>query len=142
MTSNIGSQAILEEKDAQAREKRIQEILRKTLRPEFLNRIDDVVVFQSLGAAEVRRIVQQLADRLNGMLREREIEVRFTDRALDWLAEKGFDPDFGARPLKRVFQREVQDPLAMAILDHSLKAGAAVTADVSSGSISFAQPKF
>ena len=125
--------------DALAREKRIQEILRKTLRPEFLNRIDDIVVFQSLGAEEVRRIVQQLADRLNLMLRDREIEVRFTDRALDWLAERGFDPDFGARPLKRVFQREVQDRLATAILENSLNFGALVSADVTDGGITFSQ---
>jgi ATP-dependent Clp protease ATP-binding subunit ClpB len=139
MTSNIGSQVILQERDPEARERKIQEILRKTLRPEFLNRIDDVVVFNSLGSGEVRKIVAQLADRLNRMLKGREIEVRFTDRALDWLAERGFDPDFGARPLKRVFQREVQDRLATALLDNSLKNGSAVTADFSDGVITFKQ---
>ncbi len=139
MTSNIGSQVILQERDPEVREKKIQEILRKTLRPEFLNRIDDVVVFNSLGQVEVRKIVSQLADRLNRMLKDREIEVRFTDRALDWLAERGFDPDFGARPLKRVFQREVQDRLATALLDNSLKNGLPVTAELSKGAIVFTQ---
>jgi ATP-dependent Clp protease ATP-binding subunit ClpB len=139
MTSNIGSHVILQERDPEVREKKIHELLRKTLRPEFLNRIDDVVVFHSLGQTEVRRIVAQLADRLNRMLKDREIDVRFTDRALDWLAERGFDPDFGARPLKRVFQREVQDRLATALLENSLKNGIPVTADLSGGKIVFSQ---
>jgi ATP-dependent Clp protease ATP-binding subunit ClpC len=73
------------------------------------------------------------------MLRDREIEVRFTDTALDWLAERGFDPDFGARPLKRVFQREVQDRLATVLLDGSLKSGAPVTADLLNDRIVFRQ---
>ncbi len=139
MTSNIGSQVILDEQDPEARERKIQELLRRTLRPEFLNRIDDVVVFSRLGREEVRRIVQQLADKLNRMLHDRQIKVRFTDRALDWIAEKGFDPDFGARPLKRVFQRDVQDRLAMALLDGSVGPGAEISIDQVEGRLEIGQ---
>ncbi|MBU6376147.1 MAG: AAA family ATPase, partial [Bdellovibrionales bacterium] len=139
MTSNLGGQAILEERDPLVKEQKINEILRRSFRPEFLNRIDDVVIFSSLGAAQVRKIVEQLAVRLNQMLKDQGVEVRFTDRAMDWLANKGFDPDFGARPLRRIFQREVHDGLANAILDHSLRPGVPVSVDCVDGRLVFSQ---
>ncbi|MEN9723457.1 MAG: ATP-dependent chaperone ClpB [Pseudomonadota bacterium] len=139
MTSNLGSHLILQEQDPERRERAIQDLLRKTLRPEFLNRIDEMVVYSSLGRSEVRSIVNQLVDRLNHLLKPREILIRFTDRALDWLAEKGFDADFGARPLKRVFQREVHDALAAALLQGTIRSGQAVLVDQKGPGLVFSQ---
>jgi len=139
MTSNVGSQMILQERDRDARERKIHELLRKTLRPEFLNRIDEVVVFSALERSQVRQIVQQLAERLNQMLREKELDVRFSVQALDWLADRGFDPDFGARPLKRVFQREVHDKIAMALLEGTLQPRKSVQVQLKSDHLEFSQ---
>jgi len=116
MTSNLGSTLLLGEQDPELREEKLLAELRRSFRPEFLNRIDEIVTFHQLSPAELRQILGQYVDRLNQMLEERKMRVEFSEAAIEYLAEKGYDRDFGARPMKRVFQREVQDPLSMAIL--------------------------
>ena len=128
MTSNLGSQWILELGEGQQAEieRRIQEALRAHFRPEFLNRVDEVVVFHALTREELRRIVELNAEGLRRMLAEREIGITFTDAARDALVEEGYDPHYGARPLKRTLQRRVQNPLAMKLLQGEFKPGQTV----------------
>ena len=137
MTSNIGSQLILEEKDPVRQEAGVLELVRRHFRPEFLNRIDDIVIFRHLEKTELRSIVQQYAAKLNRMLQDKGIELRFTSEALDLLAEKGYDRDFGARPMKRTFQREIQNPLAIEILGGKYPPGSTVLIETRSGKFEF-----
>jgi ATP-dependent Clp protease ATP-binding subunit ClpB len=125
----------LEEKDPERRERGIQEALRRAFRPEFLNRIDEVVTFAHLEREQVGVILKHLVDQLNARIRERGLTVELTPEAQAWLVERGFDRDFGARPLKRLFQREVQDRLAVLLLEGGFKPGLPVRVGVDSGSI-------
>ena len=122
MTSNIGSHLILEEKDALRRDEGIMQLLRKHFRPEFLNRIDETVIFSHLEKKQLRDIVLQYADKLSRMLRDRDLGLVLTPEAVDLLSDRGYDRDYGARPMKRVFQRDIQNPLAMEILSGNLPA--------------------
>ncbi|HKQ59143.1 MAG TPA: ATP-dependent chaperone ClpB [Candidatus Eisenbacteria bacterium] len=142
MTSNLGSQWILElgEDDREEMERRVQEALREHFRPEFLNRVDEVIVFHSLTRADIRRIVDIQITGLRKMLAERELDLTLTDAARDLLAEEGYDPHFGARPLKRTIQRRLQNPLAMKLLSGEFKSGQTIEADVAKGEITFHVP--
>ncbi len=135
LTSNIGSQLILEEKDPARRERGIQEALRRAFRPEFLNRIDEIVTFANLEREQVGIILKHLVEQLNARIRERGLIVELTPEAESWLVERGFDRDFGARPLKRLFQREVQDRLAVLLLEGGFKPGIPVRVGVDSEGI-------
>ncbi|MBI1797184.1 MAG: ATP-dependent chaperone ClpB [Candidatus Rokubacteria bacterium] len=139
MTSNLGSHFILElgEKDRDEMERRVQEALRQHFKPEFLNRIDEVIVFHSLTRADIRKIVDIQVESLQRMLAEREVRLVLTDKARDLLAEEGYDAHFGARPLKRTIQRRLQNPLAMKLLAGEFKAGQTVEVDVAKGEIVF-----
>jgi len=106
-------------------------------RPEFLNRIDEIIVFHSLSMEDLVRIVDIQLERLRGLLAERKISLELTEPAKWLLAEKGHDPVYGARPLKRTIQRELQDPLALKILEGEFKDGEAVVADVWDGELTF-----
>jgi ATP-dependent Clp protease ATP-binding subunit ClpB len=103
--------------------------LRKHFKPEFLNRVDDVAIYHQLERKHLDRIVDIQLARVRKLLAERRIELELTDEAKHLLAEKGYDPHYGARPLKRVIQRMVQDPLAMKILEGEFADGAKVVAD-------------
>ena len=119
MTSNLGSQMIQEMAGAEQYEtmkSALMETLTQHFRPEFVNRIDDVVVFHPLGREHIRRIVDIQLGYLHDRLAEREISIRLSDAARDKLAEAGFDPVYGARPLKRAIQQQVENPLAQEIL--------------------------
>ncbi len=132
MTSNIGSQHIVElSEDTQADEleRRVMDALRAHFKPEFLNRVDDVIVFHQLGRDEIHRILDLQLERVSELVRERRIELEFSREAKDLLAEKGYDPQYGARPLKRVIQRLVQDPLALRILEGEFPEGSKVLVD-------------
>jgi ATP-dependent Clp protease ATP-binding subunit ClpB len=131
MTSNIGSQLIVDLGPGQRAEleRRVQEALRAHFKPEFLNRIDETIIFHQLGREQIRRIVDIQLERVQALLRDRRIQLDVSDAARDLLAEKGFDPHFGARPLKRVIQRMLQDPLAMKILEGEFAEGAKVRVD-------------
>ncbi len=128
LTSNLGSQYILDEPDPKRRETLVMEAVRSHFRPEFLNRIDEIVVFDQLAKTDLRRIASLYVDQLNRSLNERSLNIHLDDATLDALCEKGYDRDFGARPMKRVFQREVQDPLALEILGGKLLPGTRIEA--------------
>ena len=98
-------------------------------RPEFLNRIDEIVVFQPLSRQDLAEIVQIQVRRLSEMLAEKGFQIEVTPAARDFLAETGYDPDYGARPLKRAIQRELQDPLALRVLSGDFQPGARILVD-------------
>jgi ATP-dependent Clp protease ATP-binding subunit ClpB len=131
MTSNVGSQVIVDLGPGQRAEleRRVQEALRAHFKPEFLNRIDETIVFHQLGREEIRRIVDLQLERVRKLLEERRIRLEVSDRAKELLAERGFDPHYGARPLRRVIQRMLQDPLAMKILEGEFPEGSKVRVD-------------
>jgi ATP-dependent Clp protease ATP-binding subunit ClpB len=130
MTSNIGSQHIVELSDEQQIRHAVEEALRAHFKPEFLNRVDETIVFHQLGKDEIGRIVDIQLERVRRLLAERRIDLEVSDAARKLLAEKGYDPHYGARPLKRVIQRTLQDPLAMRILEGEFPEGSKVLADV------------
>jgi len=126
MTSNIGSQLILEAAQSGEEasiERAVRERLHHHFRPEFLNRVDDIVVFRTLGEEELRHIVRLQLERVGHLARELGVHLEVTDEAMAFLAREGFDPAFGARPLKRAIQRSVQDPLALYLLDQEVAEG-------------------
>jgi len=139
MTSNVGSQfmADLGEEDAEKRTDRMFEALRATFRPEFLNRVDDIVVFNSLGPEQIKQIVDVQLARLKGRLDEKHITIELTDSARELLAREGFDPAYGARPLKRTIQHRVLDPLAMKMLEGEIAEGDTVIVSARGGEITF-----
>jgi len=139
MTSNIGSQFIQElgGRDEAEMRKRITETMRAYFRPEFLNRVDDVIIFHTLDMEHLKRIVEIQLTRLIKLLEEKQIQLTLTDAAKSSLAVEGYDPVFGARPLKRVIQRSLQNPLAMKILDGTIREGQSVVVDVKDGEIIF-----
>ncbi len=139
MTSNVGSQWMQESSgnDNAEMEKKVMEALRSTFRPEFLNRVDETIIFNSLGPEEIKKIVGIQADLIGKRLKERKIILELTDGAKELLAQTGFDPVYGARPLKRTIQHLVQDPLAMKILDGSVKEGDRIAVDAKDGELVF-----
>ena len=132
MTSNIGSQWItdLGEKDYEEMRRRVMDAVKAHFKPEFLNRIDELVIFRSLGLEQIKAIVEIQVKKLEKRLMERRIQLKMTEGAKAWLAKEGFDPAYGARPLKRVIQKEIQDKLALRILEGKFKEGSTITADV------------
>jgi ATP-dependent Clp protease ATP-binding subunit ClpC len=146
MTSNIGANDIKRqtslgfslqrdenEEEAEAyteMRKKLMESLKKAFRPEFVNRLDSVVVFRALSRENIHSIVSLELDKVGERLKEREISLRATDAAIDLLAEEGYDPDMGARPLRRVIQQKVEDALSDALLAHEFMDGATILVDV------------
>ena len=139
MTSNVGTQWIQELGDTNSpeMEKRVMDALRSTFKPEFLNRIDEIVIFNSLGLEEIKKIVEIQMGLLAKRLESSKITLELTDKAKEFLANSGFDPVYGARTLKRTIQHLVQDPLAMKILDGSVKEGDHLKMDVRDGNLVF-----
>jgi ATP-dependent Clp protease ATP-binding subunit ClpB len=134
MTSNIGSQQIL---DVAGDDKRYDEmraqvlgLLRTSFRPEFLNRIDEVIIFHALSKSEIRSIVSLQMKRVEKLLEDQKLKITLTERAKDLMAEIGYDPVFGARPLKRCIQREIENPLANMLLEGLFKPGDVIEVDV------------
>ena len=142
MTSNVGSSAISESAGDDDRVRaQVMEALRQQFRPEFLNRIDEIIIFKGLTLPEIKRIVDIQLRGLAKRLSERGIELELTDKAKEYLANRGFDPVYGARPLKRTIQKEIIDPLAVRILGGEFAPGDVVTADVQNGEIAFGKKK-
>ncbi|MBU4173480.1 MAG: ATP-dependent chaperone ClpB [Actinobacteria bacterium] len=139
MTSNIGSQSLemVDIRDREQVEKRVHEALRERFRPEFLNRVDEILIFNALTKEDIRRIVDIQVEHLSDRLAQRSIEITLTDEAKDLLAADGFDPTYGARPLKRTIQRDIQDPLAMKLLDGEVREGDVVKVDALDGETDF-----
>lgn len=139
MTSNLGGQAIFDlggGSKEKVREK-VEEALKVTFRPEFLNRLDEVVIFNRLGKQELEKIVQIQLTYLQERLKEKKIKLKVSQKAQELLAEKGFDSVYGARPLKRVIQREIANPLAMKLIEGTVKEGWEVLVDVKEGQFVF-----
>jgi ATP-dependent Clp protease ATP-binding subunit ClpB len=139
MTSNIGGQAILElgAGDWALAETQVVQALRAHFKPEFLNRVDDVIVFHPLGESDIGHIVEIQLTRMDKLLAEKKITLTLTPEAKALLARDGYDPAFGARPLKRAIQRLVQNPLAMAVLEGKFKDGDTITAVVRGDALDF-----
>jgi ATP-dependent Clp protease ATP-binding subunit ClpB len=139
MTSNLGSSAIvgLSTHDQEAMRERVMEAVRQHFRPEFLNRIDELVIFEPLSREQIGEIVEIQLKRVSDRLSDRNIELQITPGAREWLGNRGFDPVYGARPLKRLIQREVLDSLAMKLLNGELHDGEVVTIDASPAGLTF-----
>ncbi|PIV12919.1 type VI secretion system ATPase TssH, partial [Candidatus Jorgensenbacteria bacterium CG03_land_8_20_14_0_80_38_39] len=147
MTSNVGSEIIAREaalgfvagseetSQREALKEKVMTALKENFRPEFLNRIDEIIIFNYLGKTEIKRIVELELTKVQNRLRSKEIELKVEEGAKEFLAEKGFDLNLGARPLKRVIQREVLDPLSLKIVSGELKQKERVIVDVDNGKI-------
>jgi ATP-dependent Clp protease ATP-binding subunit ClpB len=124
LTSNLGSQYLMDASlSLEQKEEAVQQLVRQAFKPEFVNRLDDIVVFQPLSEEELGQIVELYIDRLQRRLGERRLHLAVTPDARAWLAERGYDPLYGARPLRRLMQREIDDRLARSILDGSIRDG-------------------
>ena len=134
MTSNIGSRFLLEGVTGDVISESVRESvmaeLRKNFRPEFLNRIDETILFKPLTLEEITRIVDLLLADLNKRLTDRRVSVSLDKKAREWVAEKGYDPVFGARPLKRFLQRQIETKLARSLISGDVKDGSEVTFSV------------
>ncbi|WP_375513777.1 ATP-dependent chaperone ClpB [uncultured Nostoc sp.] len=143
MTSNIGSQYILDIAGDNAHydemRRRVMEAMRNSFRPEFLNRIDEIIIFHGLDKKELRQIVLLQVERLRQRLSDRKISLKLSDTALDFLAEVGYDPVYGARPLKRAIQRELETQIAKAILRGEFTDGSTIFVDVQNERLSFSR---
>ncbi len=141
MTSNVGSDVIAEESDPDQRRQKIEEVLAQTFKPEFINRVDDIVIFERLTKEDIVRIVELQVAQLTERVRERGIEVELTGDARALLANLGYDPTYGARPLKRVIQKQLVDKLALRILEGEFSEGDTVKVDASDGELTFSKAR-
>ncbi|HSF84509.1 MAG TPA: ATP-dependent chaperone ClpB [Acidimicrobiia bacterium] len=139
MTSNLGSEFIDPELPEETIAERVMNVVRAHFRPEFLNRIDDLIVFDRLSREDLRTIVDIQFAALATRLEARRVEVELSGAAADWLAEQGYDPSYGARPLKRLIQRSIADPLALRLLDGTFGDGDRVRIDANNEGLSFAK---
>jgi len=141
MTSNLGSQHLVEDVTEGTRRK-VTDALRDHFRPEFLNRIDEIIFFHPLGREHMKRIIDIQLAGLMKRLEERKIHVTLTDSAREQLVLEGYDPNYGARPLKRTIQRRVLDPLALRVLEGDFVEGDTITVDGTTGGLVFEKPAF
>ena len=152
MTSNVGARLITEKQSSlgfnsenenaeESEKKDIKELvtgeLRKVFRPEFLNRVDDIIVFNKLNKDEIKQIAVKMHKTLENRLDKMNIKISFTDNAISEIADKGFDENYGARPLRRAIQNEIEDPLSEQMLEGKVKDGAVVTCDFADGQFTF-----
>lgn len=132
MTSNLASDIIKEyagKNKTEKMEKDVRQVIDSYFKPEFINRLDNIVIFKSLSKKEIQKIVDLQIDQVEDRLKEQEIKIEISPKAREFLAEKGYDPAFGARPLKRLIQNQILDPLAMMIIDNKIKEGKKVKVD-------------
>jgi ATP-dependent Clp protease ATP-binding subunit ClpB len=139
MTSNIGSQFIMEDLPVEERNRRVMEALRGHFRPEFINRIDETIIFDRLTDKEITSIVDIQLKRLLKRLDQQNIRLELTDKAKKFLAKEGYDPAYGARPLKRVIQQQILNPLSVAILDGQFGEGDKIVADLDKDHLEFSK---
>ena len=139
MTSNLGSQWILDPTEPQeVIRDRVMAAVQEHFRPEFLNRLDELLIFSRLGVEQLRGIVEVQLERVRARFAQRDLGLELTDAALDWLASHGYDPIYGARPLKRVLRRELEDKVALALLEGRVNEGDTVKVDVADGVLTIA----
>jgi ATP-dependent Clp protease ATP-binding subunit ClpB len=139
LTSNIGSQYILHEENAEQREAKVNEALRGHFRPEFLNRIDEIIIFDRLVREEIATIVDLQLDRVRKRLSKQGLALALTEEAKEFIGNQGYDPVYGARPLKRAIQHLLLDPLSLDVLDGKFADGDVIRAELDKGSIVFAK---
>src|ERR1700704_1685756 len=137
MTSNIGSQYITEEESRESRSRLVMDALRAHFRPEFLNRVDDIIIFDRLKEDDLKKIVDIQLHRLTKRLEQQKIRLELSDSAKAFIAREGYDPVYGARPLKRVIQKQILDPLSLDILKGKFHEGQTIRADEKGGTIVF-----
>src|SRR5437773_822872 len=137
MTSNIGSQFITEEESSEGRSRLVMDALRAHFRPEFLNRVDEIIIFDRLTEEDLKKIVEIQLSRLTKRLAQQNITLKLTDSAETLIAREGYDPVYGARPLKRAIQRYLLDPLSMNILEGKFGEGQTIRAEAKNGAIEF-----
>jgi ATP-dependent Clp protease ATP-binding subunit ClpB len=136
MTSNLGTAVLQDERIPEAERRRlVMEAVRAHFRPEFLNRVDEIIIFKPLSREQINKIVDIQLDRLRKRLGDRRLSLRVTPAAMELIANEGYDPQFGARPLKRVIQRRIQDPLALEILDGKFQEGDTIEVDAQAGQL-------
>jgi ATP-dependent Clp protease ATP-binding subunit ClpB len=134
LTSNLGSHFLIDSTLSQTeKEEAVQQLVRQAFKPEFVNRLDDIVVFSPLSTGDLAQIVELYIDRLQDRLAERRLQLAVTPDARRWLAETGYDPNYGARPLRRLMQQQIDDKLATALLDGSVRDGDTVLVDLAEG---------
>jgi ATP-dependent Clp protease ATP-binding subunit ClpB len=136
MTSNLGSELWFHN-DQEVTREQLNRVLQAHFRPEFLNRIDEIVVFHPLTREDLAQIVQIQLKRVEALLQARGYKLEISPEARDYLAETGYDPDFGARPLKRAIQREMQDPLALHLLSGDFHPGETIRVEKGEGGLTF-----
>ncbi len=144
MTSNLGSEYLVslgETQDVDVVRDQVMGVVKQNFRPEFLNRLDEIILFHRLKRENMGAIVDIQIGRLRKLLTDRKIEIRISDAARSWLAEKGYDPAYGARPLKRVIQKNLQDPLAEEILAGRIKDGETVEVGATAASSPSTAPR-
>ena len=137
MTSNIGSESILNITDDQAMRERVMLALREHFRPEFLNRVDEVVFFHRLESEHIRQIAKIQLGNVRQLLAKRDISIDMTDGATDLLIQEGYDSAYGARPLKRVIQQQIIDPLAMQVIENEVRDGDHLLIDANNDGLTF-----
>jgi len=138
MTSNIGSQYITEEEQSpEARRRLVMDALRAHFRPEFLNRVDEIIIFDRLSEDDLKRIVEIQLKRLSKRLEQQKITLDLSDSAKQLLAREGYDPVYGARPVRRTIQKEILDPLSIDILEGKVREGQTVKIDARNGALEF-----
>jgi ATP-dependent Clp protease ATP-binding subunit ClpB len=147
MTSNLGSEIIrdkmdmfdnmLPEKEEKLLREEIFTLLRKTLKPEFLNRVDEIVMFKPLDRKQIREIVKIQLAGIQHMLSDYQLKLLVQDKAIDWLAEKGYDPQLGARPVKRLIQKEIVNELSKEIIGGNITREDTIIVDVKDGHLTF-----
>jgi len=144
MTSNLGADHLIAQKegeDVELVEALVMKDVRAHFRPEFLNRVDEVIIFQRLQRSQMAAIVSIQLERLQKLLDDKQMSLELSDEAIQWLANKGYDPAYGARPLKRIIQKFVQDPLAEKFLAGEVKDGDSITVGVADGELTFASER-
>ena len=137
MTSNIGSQYIMEEESKEARRRLVTDALRAHFRPEFLNRVDEIIIFDRLSEDDLKKIVEIQLGRLSKRLEQQKITLKLSDSAKELLAREGYDPVYGARPLRRTIQKQILDPLSIDILEGKVREGQTVQVDAKDGALEF-----
>ncbi|HKQ11417.1 MAG TPA: AAA family ATPase, partial [Rhizomicrobium sp.] len=142
LTSNLGTEFLSTEGDQAHARAQVMQAVRGHFRPEFLNRLDEIILFHRLTRADMDKIVDIQISRLDKLLADRKITITLDDKARHWLGNAGYDPVYGARPLKRVIQRRLQDPLAQMILEGKIGEGAAVTVGASKTGLSINGQEF
>jgi ATP-dependent Clp protease ATP-binding subunit ClpB len=144
MTSNMGSEylaALGEEDDVEKARGPVMDVVRRHFRPEFLNRIDEIILFKRLGRPEMDNIVRIQLSRVEKLLADRRMAIALEPSALHWLAERGYDPVYGARPLKRVIQKELVDPIARKLLAGELEDGTVIDVEANDHGLEIARAR-